>query len=1029
MECWPRRPPFLPTVLVCFLTCLSAVGGAVAQVGFPEQLTAAIEADQYDSALRLVRSNRLQVKPFVDENIGLALTSERAGDVDLSLELLDHASRAAAAFQEAFGETSLTRAVSSVQGWSIQDRALKIAADSLEALATSLRAVAATREESLAHFQAALSLYQNIGDARGVAQALGGIGYLHWSLDRSQYLRLNLLALDARVAADDHQLTGNTLYDVGLAYQFVDRDYEQALRYYRRSDSVRVAIGDSLALNRMLPAVASLYRTTGDLPRSRRYYERSIRAHERAGDDRLLAISERNLGVLLSYMGFHSDALPHLQRAQAIHKARGETDDVAPVVNWIGVVYRRLGDYDGAVAAYQQAIKIAEEAENTELLGWAYNNLGVVLAYAGRYPRATTFYNRALEAFQGIGLHAGILDATLNIADGYYELGDYALAEEYGARAGVLADSLGDPTRQGRALGTLASVYAQTGRVPESEAAFDELAELARFTNMSELEWGALLQRAHLEGERGAIADALTHYEKAFEALERTRMAQLTDEDKSGYLAQQRYAFEDYTHFLGDLHADDPGQDYLSRAFEFTERGKARSFLDLLAEALANVSEGVEPGLLARQNDIWEALAGARATLAEATSNSEAGPEDARNARALLDSLETGYDLLQREIRSSNPRYADLQYPQTATIQDVQRGLLDSETALLEYAVGDSSSTLWVITSEGSSMHRLPARAEIQEQVELFRFALSDPARTDAETYAATAARLYQMLLQTAETELADIERLIIVPDDVLHYIPFEALVTDTTGNPSFATMPYLIARHAVSYAPSASVLLQVRSGASSREQGDRKDLLAFGDPTFSESDNLAQLPFAGLEVDAISKLFDSGRSDVYQGDDASERRAKTAVDLSGYRYVHFATHGLINEDRPDFSGIALATDALSDDDGFLQAAEVFNLKIDADLVVLSACETGLGRLVRGEGLVGLTRAFMYAGAPSVVVSLWAVADQSTATLMEGLYTRLAPGTESRDESLRGAKRQMIASGENAHPFFWAPFVLVGDGL
>jgi CHAT domain-containing protein/tetratricopeptide (TPR) repeat protein len=1024
-----RRAPLFETVLLCFLTCLLAVGGAVAQAGFPEQLTGAIESDQFASVVRLVRSNRLLVKPYVDDRIGVALASDRDGDEPLARKLLDHASQAAAAFEEAFGETSLRSAVSYARRWSSQDRALKIAADSLEALATSLRTTASSRQESLAHFQSALELYEEIGDARGVAQALGGIGYLHWTLDRSQYLRLNLLALDARVAADDHQLTGNTLYDVGLAYQYVERDYEQALSYYRRSDSVRVAIGDSLALNRMLPAVASLYRTTGDLPRSRRYYERSIRAHERAGDDRRLAISERNLGVLLSYMGFHSDALPHLRRAQAIHEAREEMADVAPVVNWIGVVYRRLGDYDGAVAAYQQAIQIAEEAENTEWLGWAYNNLGVVLAYAGRYPRATTFYNRALEAFEGIGLHAGILDATLNIADGYYELGDYALAEEFGARAGVLADSLGDPTRQGRALGTLASIYAQTGRVPESEAAFDDLAELARFTNMSELEWGALLQRAHLEGERGAVTQALTHYEQAFEALERTRMAQLTDEDKSGYLAQQRYAFEDYTHFLGDLQADDPAQDYLSRAFEFTERGKARAFLDLLAEALANVSEGVEPELLTRQSDMLEALAGARAAVAEAASDPEAAPDDARNARAFLDSLETGYDLLQREIRSTNPRYADLQYPQTATIQDVQDGLLDAETALLEYAVGDSSSTLWVITRDASNMYRLPARAAIQEQVELFRFALSDPARSDAATYAATARRLYQMLLQSAEAELADIERLIIVPDDVLHYIPFEALVTDSTGSNSFAKMPYLIARHAVSYAPSASVLLQVRSSASSRDHGVRKDLLAFGDPTFSDSDNLAQLPFAGLEVDAISRLFESSRSDVYRGHEASEMRAKAAVNLSGYRYVHFATHGLINEDRPDFSGIALAADALSDDDGFLQAAEVFNLKIDADLVVLSACETGLGRLVRGEGLVGLTRAFMYAGAPSVVVSLWAVADQSTAQLMEGLYTRLAPGTESRDESLRGAKRQMIASGENAHPFFWAPFVLVGDGL
>ncbi|MFT4605442.1 MAG: CHAT domain-containing protein/tetratricopeptide (TPR) repeat protein [Rhodothermales bacterium] len=988
------------------------------QVGVDSLLGEALRFGQSERVAQLVGSNRLEIKPIVDERITRALRAGRSGLEQESERLLDEAKTVARTFEMAFGEASLLDAVDSAERWSPEDRVVKLRADSLEALGTALRAVASTREESLVHFQAALELYTRIGDLRGIAQAKGGIGYLHWSLDRSRYLELNLEALEARFQSGDRQLIANTLYDVGLAYQYVERNPNLALSYYRRSDSMRVAIGDSLALNRMLPAVASLYRSVGDLPRARQFYERSIRAHELADDQRRLAVSERNLGVLISYMGLHSEALPHLFRARAIHEARGERADVGPVVNWLGVVYRRLGDYDRAVEAYQESIALAREMEDGESLGWAYNNLGVVLAYADRYERATTYYDRALAQFREEDLAEGILDATLNIADSYYELESYGQAEEFGRRALALADSLGDPTREGRALGTLANVFARTERVAESDSAFAELTRLARFTGMTELEWGALLHRASLEAERGEQENALRDYEQAFVAMERTRTAQLTDEDKTGYLAQQRYAFEEYIHYLGQLHESDPGGGHLARGFEFAERGKARAFLDLLAEAIAEVGTGVDADLLARQDSLLRVMAAYQPQ----------GSEDGEDLAARVDSLERAYDLLRREIRTSNPEYAELRDPTTATLADVQRSLLDEDSALLEYSVGDSSSTLWVVTSGGAEMFSLPDRPQIQESVELLRFALADPDRRDAAEYAQLARGVYDLILKPAEEVLAGLGHLIIVPDDVLHYVPFEALVTESGLDSTYSDLAYLIDRVAVSYAPSASVLLQLRGRDRAAGAKDRKQLLAFGDPEFRTESSLARLPWSGEEVRVISDLFESDQTDVFLAGAATEQSAKRALDLSGYRYVHFATHGLINEGRPDFSGLALAADGAEDEDGFLQAAEVFNLHIDADLVILSACETGLGRLVRGEGLVGLTRAFMYAGTPSMVVSLWSVADQSTADLMGRLYTRLSL-EDSKDTALRDAKREMIADGIYAHPFHWAPFVLTGSRL
>ena len=257
----------------------------------------------------------------------------------------------------------------------------------------------------------------------------------------------------------------------------------------------------------------------------------------------------------------------------------------------------------------------------------------------------------------------------------------------------------------------------------------------------------------------------------------------------------------------------------------------------------------------------------------------------------------------------------------------------------------------------------------------------------------------------------------------------------------AFADLPYLVRRSPVSYGPSASVLHQLRTRRTDRAPPTR-DLLALGDPVFAAEaetgstaaepvrligpGDLERLPYTGDEVRSIARLFPEDRADVLLRGEATEARLRRLSANRTYRYVHLATHGLINDRRPDFSGIALSADTTAATDGLLQAAEIFNLSVNADLVVLSACETGLGRLVRGEGLVGLTRAFMYAGTPSLVVSLWSVADRSTARLMERLYEGLTDD-RAKAEALRTAKLALLGDEALAHPFNWAPFVLVGD--
>jgi CHAT domain-containing protein len=346
----------------------------------------------------------------------------------------------------------------------------------------------------------------------------------------------------------------------------------------------------------------------------------------------------------------------------------------------------------------------------------------------------------------------------------------------------------------------------------------------------------------------------------------------------------------------------------------------------------------------------------------------------------------------------------------------------------------------------------------------------------DPDAYARAAYELYNAVLKPA-AELVEGKRLLVVADGALNYVPFAALVTSMpTDKADFSSLPYLIKTHEVVYAPSASVVNEVHQNAlksrqSSGGAGSSSSMLIIADPVFSSSDVrlrlngatitpvadtkgtvtrqltldaavsdvLGKSPSAALniprlintrsEATDIAQLVGKSQSkaDVWLDLDASENNVLTR-DVRSYRIVHFATHGLLNTEHPDFTGLVLSLVGSPSGDGFLRVNEIFNMKLGTPFVMMSACETGLGREKRGEGIIGLARAFMYAGAPTVGVTLWAVADRSTATLMTDFYTSyLSNNQATPSAALRDAQLKMISNPKLSAPYYWAPFVIVGD--
>jgi CHAT domain-containing protein len=531
--------------------------------------------------------------------------------------------------------------------------------------------------------------------------------------------------------------------------------------------------------------------------------------------------------------------------------------------------------------------------------------------------------------------------------------------------------------------------------------------------------------------------------------------------------------------------------DYAAESFRITEAGRARSLLDMLGEVNAQITEGVPADLLKRKQDnldrqqeIAQQLTGISLAGDQKQKPSQMDSD--------LDKLQTEFDDIENQIRTASPRYAALTGAQPQSLADVQQKVLDDGTVLLEYSLGNDSSYLFALTRSSVSLFKLGPRSSLDKLATDFRAQLIPPKlqrrivgidvvadqqrglglvegpSENLAAFVASSNALYKAAVDPAAATVGD-KRLLIVADGALNYVPFEALVKTTDGA-DYSALSYLIKTNEIVYAPSASVVAAIRgSSPTVREGSAGKRILLVADPVFNADDprlkgnsgvqasgearglglglesaindvtdspapagglRLARLVGTRTEAEEIGKIAKTGgvQTDLWIDLNASEDNVRTR-DMNNYRVIHVATHGLLDAQRPQFTGVVLSLVGNKSNDGFLRTDEIFNLRMSPSLVMLSACETGLGKEKRGEGVIGLTRAFMYAGAPTVGVSLWSVADKSTAELMTDFYKRFlstaAPASASG--AMREAQLSMISAKKYSAPFYWAPFVLVGE--
>jgi CHAT domain-containing protein len=665
---------------------------------------------------------------------------------------------------------------------------------------------------------------------------------------------------------------------------------------------------------------------------------------------------------------------------------------------------------------------------------------------------------------------------------------------------------------------SLADVVWRQGNYKEAAKLYEQAVKGAREDKQLDLIWPAqrglgrsLWSQAGLEKDpKKAMSmrePALVNYREAIKTIETLRAGSLrADEARTSFLATTKDVFDETASALAEMALlSSPGSgplsgkalEYAAEAFKVTEQSRSRSLLDMLGETGASITEGIPADLLKRkQENLDQQQEIAEALLGISLSN-EPEKKKPSQLEGELEKLQTDFDDIENQIRTSSPRYASLTANQPLSLADVQQRVLDDQTVLLEYSLGRETSFLWAVTRDSASIYKLPARPTIDKLATDLRAQLipaklqrrlvgidvmadsqrglgisATPFAEDAAAFVGASAALYKAVVEPVASVIGE-KRLLVVADGALNYVPFEALVKSSDSG-DYSSLPYLIKSNQIIYAPSASVIGAIR--AQDNSKADRA-ILIVADPVFNSADSRARvtttsnstdtrglgiqsalsdvsgsdvaasattakmqgLPLARLagtrtEADQIVKLARAagGQADVWLDLDASEENIE-ARDIRKYRILHIATHGLLNAERPQFTGLVLSLIGNKSEDGFLRTDEVFNLRLGSPLVMLSACETGLGKEKRGEGVMGLTRAFMYAGAPTVGVSLWSVADRSTSDLMADFYKRLlAPSSTastgvSASSAMREAQLAMIAGKKYSAPFYWAPFVLVGD--
>ncbi len=897
--------------------------------------------------------------------------------------------------------------------------------------------------------------------------------------------------LPAFRSLEDRAMEALTLNLVGLGHHSAG-ELQKALRYYNEAVPLSRALGDRAGEARLLNNIGGVYDILGEPQTALDHYAQALAIWRTLTNSPAQGDTLNNIGVIYYNLGELQQALDHYQQALPHRKAGASRRREADTLGNMGLVYSALGETQPALEYMREALRLRREAKDVQGEASSLHYLGHASAATGDAAKALEYFNQSLPLRRAAGDRRGEGMTLNSMGAAYSESGEPEKAVGPHEQALRVFRDAGDRRNEAYALAHLGRAHALAGRYREAAEHYGRAVPMFQALGDRRSEAWARQGAARVERDRGDLPAARAQMEAAVTLIESTRAGVVSPQLRTSYFASKQDAYEFYVDLLMRQHRLDPSRGHDAHALHVSERARARQLLEVLSELSADIRRGAEPALLEDERRLARQLDAKTERLIR-LQGQPGTAEQAASLKREIGALEAEYQRVQGEIRRRSPRYASVTQPVPLDARQIRRQLLDEETLLLEYSLGAERSYLWAVTRDSLKSYELPARPEIEKAArrlyglvtarslnpkgEGARERRERIARADAELRGA-AAELSRMTLEPAAAELKG-RRLAIVADGALQYIPFAMLASPEGGGRKTATQATqaaavggyhpLIVDHEIVNLPSASALAVQRrelagrapapyhvaviadpvfesldgrvankpGGAARPAEGEGRPATAAGSDSTRLLEHLAEgadgrsiprLPYTRREAEQILAVA-SGRKNLRAVDFAASRATALGDELGKYRYVHFATHGYIDSEKPGLSAVVLS---LVDErgraqEGLLKAREIYNLHLPAELVVLSACRTGLGKEVRGEGLVGLTRGFLYAGAARVVVSLWNVSDSGTADLMSRLYGGMIKEGRRPSAALRAAQVEMWRRGRWQSPYYWAAFVQQGE--
>ena len=840
-----------------------------------------------------------------------------------------------------------------------------------------------------------------------------------------------------------------------LSYKENESDHALALITAQEALALFQSANDKVGMARAYAHIGRCHLAQSDLAEATENYNLALQQWQAQGDLKEQASALINLAYIEQRKGEWSKAQSYYTDAQLLIK--DDPFQLGLIASGMADLFNENGMFEAALVQYDHALAYYLAANEPLGVNRTIMDIGYTDFLQGDYSASLSNFNEALAKFDPTSLHAA--QCHENLGRLHIALGQYAVALQHLEPALAKYESANNRGEAERVRTLIGQAYEQQGLFDHARPNYLQALDVFRKLKDRISEASVNFALGRLELKAGRLDEAESYLKQSLENTEDIRTISTGRDLTTAYSASVHERYEAYVACLVRKSKSRDPQPLVESAFVASELSRARSLADLLRDTQTNLLAGVDPQLAAREKTLRQAIRAKVDHRIELLSAKTLKEKDLNEVETTLARLRTEHEQVYTELRKVNPEYGDITQPAASSLQQIQNEIENDQTAVLEYLLGDYGSYAWVVTRSSIKLVELHDEATITSAVQSVYDLLAKRPNKETEPQLTKAIDHLSSLVIAPLADQLTAQRIIVVADGALNYVPFQLLTSPNDQQP-------LIASHEIVNAPSASILNQLNREKVARPSPD-KTLIAFGYPAFASNyaelrgkssnelvaqvraDEKDQWSYAMRDIevqgdsvdvshvqplqfsrDELAKLKDIGgaSSSIVTGFDAT-REMFQRTNLSKVAILHVATHGVLDPKRPEYSGFILSTvdSEGRPQEGFITVRDIFELQAPVDLVVLSACRTGLGKDVRGEGLIGLTRGFMYAGASSVAATLWNVDDEVTAELMKLFYANMLEKGMAPAAALRAAQNTIRQQPQWRSPHYWAGFTFQGE--